>query len=47
MEEGKIRRIQKTCQDIRRVVEANESDTINYIYYLERDESKCIVNEQT
>jgi hypothetical protein len=47
MEEGKIRRIQKTCTRYKRVVEASEPDIINYIYYLERDESKCIVNEQT
>jgi hypothetical protein len=43
----KLEEFKKLVQDIRRVVEANEPDTINYMYYLERDESKCIVNEQT
>jgi hypothetical protein len=28
-----------------RVVEANEPDTINYQFYLNRDETKCIVHE--
>jgi hypothetical protein len=44
--EGKIEEFKKLVQDIRRVVEVNEPDTINYMYYLERDLSKCIVNEQ-
>jgi hypothetical protein len=43
----KLEEFKKLVQDIRRVVEANEPDTINYKYYLERDDSKCIVNEQT
>jgi hypothetical protein len=28
-----------------RVVEANEPDTINYQFYLNKDITKCIVNE--
>jgi hypothetical protein len=28
-----------------KVVEANEPDTINYQFYLNKDETKCIVNE--
>jgi quinol monooxygenase YgiN len=29
-----------------RVVEANELDTINYQFYLNRDETRCIVHEK-
>lgn len=45
IEEGKIEEYKKLVQDMRRVVEANEPDTINYQLYLNRAETKCIVNE--
>lgn len=45
VEEGKIKEFKKLVQDMSRVVEANEPDTINYKFYLNKDETKCIVNE--
>ena len=45
IEEGKIEEYKKLVQDMSRVVEANEPDTINYQFYLNKDETKCIVNE--
>jgi quinol monooxygenase YgiN len=45
IEEGKIKEFKKLVQDMSRVVEANEPDTINYKFYLNKDETKCIVNE--
>ena len=45
IEEGKIEEYKKLVQDMSRVVEANEPDTINYQFYLNRDETKCIVYE--
>ena len=45
IEEGKIEEYKKLIQDMSRLVEANEPDTINYQFYLNDDETKCIVNE--
>jgi quinol monooxygenase YgiN len=45
IEEGKIEEFKKLVRDMSRVVEANEPDTINYQFYLNRAETKCIVNE--
>ena len=45
IEEGKIEEYKKLVQDMSRVVEANEPNTINYQFYLNRDETKCIVHE--
>ena len=45
IEEGKIEEYKKLVQDMSRVVEANEPDTINYQFYLNRDETRCIVHE--
>jgi quinol monooxygenase YgiN len=45
IEEGKIEEFKKLVQDMSRVVEANEPDTINYQFYLNRAETKYIVNE--
>jgi quinol monooxygenase YgiN len=45
IQEGKIEEYKKLVQDMSRVVEANEPDTINYQFYLNRDETKCIVYE--
>jgi quinol monooxygenase YgiN len=45
IEEGKIEEYKKLVRDMSRVVEANEPDTINYQFYLNRSETKCIVHE--
>jgi quinol monooxygenase YgiN len=45
IEEGKIEEFKKLVQDMSRVVEANEPDTVNYQFYLNKAETKCIVNE--
>jgi quinol monooxygenase YgiN len=46
IQEGKIEEFKKLVQEISRVVEANEPDTIGYQFYLNReDETKCIVYE--
>ena len=36
IEEGKIEEFKKLVQDMSRVVEGNEPDTINYQFYLNR-----------
>ena len=43
--EGKIEEYKKLIQEMSRAVEANEPDTISYQFYLNRDETKCIVYE--
>ncbi len=45
IEEGKIEEYKKLVQDMSRLVETNEPDTINYQFYFNKDETKCIVNE--
>ncbi|HKG40961.1 MAG TPA: antibiotic biosynthesis monooxygenase [Nitrososphaeraceae archaeon] len=45
IEDGKIEEYKKLVQDMSRVVEANEPDTIDYQFYLNREETKCIVHE--
>jgi quinol monooxygenase YgiN len=46
IQEGKIEEYKKLVQEMSRVVEANEPNTINYQFYLKRDdETKCIVYE--
>jgi quinol monooxygenase YgiN len=46
IQEEKIEEYKKLIQEMSRVVEANEPDTINYQFYLNRDdETKCIVYE--
>ncbi len=45
IQEGKIEEYKKLVQDMSRAVEANEPDTINYQFYLNRAETKCIVYE--
>ena len=45
IKEGKIEEYKKLIQDMSSVVEANEPDTIDYQFYLNRDETKCIVHE--
>lgn len=43
--EGKIEEYKKLVKEMSRVVEANEPDTMNYQFYLNRDGTKCIVYE--
>jgi quinol monooxygenase YgiN len=45
IQEGKIEEYKKLVQDMSRAVEANEPDTTNYQFYLNRAETKCIVYE--
>jgi quinol monooxygenase YgiN len=45
IEEGKIEEYKKLVQEMSRVVEANEPDTINYQFYLNTAETKCMVHE--
>ena len=45
VQEGKIEEYKKLVQEMSRVVEANEPDTLGYQFYLNRDETKCIVYE--
>jgi quinol monooxygenase YgiN len=45
IDEGKIEEYKKLVQEMSRVVEANELDTINYQFYLNRNGTKCIVYE--
>ena len=45
IEEGKIEEYKKLVQEMSRVVEANEPDTIDYQFYLNRGKTKCIVHE--
>jgi quinol monooxygenase YgiN len=45
IEKGKIQEFKKLIQDMSRMVENNEPDTINYQFYLNRSETKCMVHE--
>ena len=45
IEPGKIEEFKKLVQDMSRTVEANEPDTIDYQFYLNETETKCIVHE--
>ena len=45
IENGKIEEFKKLIQDMSRMVENNEPDTINYQFYLNRSETKCMVHE--
>jgi hypothetical protein len=42
IEKGKIEECKKLIQDMSRIVENNEPDTINYQFYLNRSETKCM-----
>jgi quinol monooxygenase YgiN len=45
IEIGKKEEFKKLVQEMSRAVEANEPDTLIYLFYLNRDETKCIVEE--
>jgi quinol monooxygenase YgiN len=42
---GKREEYKKLVQEMSRAVEANEPGTLHYQFYLNRDETKCIINE--
>jgi quinol monooxygenase YgiN len=45
IKDGKIDEFKRLIRDMSRMVEANEPDTIDYEFYLNSDETKCIVHE--
>ena len=45
IEVGKIEEYKRLVREMSRAVEASEPDTISYLFYLDRDETKCIVEE--
>jgi len=45
IEGSKIDEYKKLVQDMVRLVEDNEPDTINYEFYLNKTETRCVVNE--
>jgi quinol monooxygenase YgiN len=45
IEKGKKEEFKKLIQDMSRMVENNEPDTINYQFYLNTSETKCMVHE--
>ena len=45
IEGSKIEEYKKLVQDMVRLVEANEPDTINYEFYLNKAQTSCVVNE--
>ncbi|MCL4437328.1 MAG: antibiotic biosynthesis monooxygenase [Thaumarchaeota archaeon] len=45
VEEGKTEEFKKLIQGMSRAVEANEPNTIQYRFYLDRAGTKCVVNE--
>jgi quinol monooxygenase YgiN len=45
IKEGKTEEFKKLIQDLSKVVEANELDTIEYQFYVNGSETKCIVHE--
>jgi quinol monooxygenase YgiN len=45
IEKGKKEEFKKLIQDMSRMVKNNEPDTINYQFYLNRTETKCMVHE--
>jgi quinol monooxygenase YgiN len=45
IQKGKREEYKKLVQDMSKAVEANEPGTLHYQFYLNRDETKCIVNE--
>ena len=45
IEQRKIQEYKKLIEEMTGTVEANEPDTITYQFYLNKDETKCIVHE--
>ncbi len=45
IEEGKAEEFTKLIQDMSRTLEANEPDTLEYKFYLNRNKTNCIAHE--
>ncbi|MGH9963935.1 MAG: putative quinol monooxygenase [Nitrososphaeraceae archaeon] len=45
IEEGKLEEYKKLIEEMSRVVEATEPDTLDYQFYLNRDQTKYIAHE--
>lgn len=45
IEKGKIQEFKKLIQDMSKMVENDEPNTLNYQFYLNRSETKCMVHE--
>jgi quinol monooxygenase YgiN len=45
IKKGKIQEFKKLIQDMSKMVENDEPDTLNYQFYLNRSETKCMVHE--
>src|SRR5215469_15010865 len=45
IKEGNTEEFKKLIQDLSKVVEANEPDTVEYQFYVNGSETKCIVHE--
>ena len=45
LEKGKIEEFKNLIQEMSRMVENNEPDTMNYQFYLNRSETMCLVHE--
>jgi len=45
LEKGKIEEFKNLIQEMSRMVENNEPDTINYQFYINRSETMCLVHE--
>ena len=43
--EGKIKQYKKLVKEMSKVVKVNEPDTINYQFYFDKSETRCIVHE--
>lgn len=43
--EGKIEEFKKLVEETSKFVETNEPDTITYQFYLNKDQTKCLVHE--
>ena len=44
IDEGKVEEYKEIIQEISRIVKANELSTTNYEFYLNKDQTKCIVH---
>jgi quinol monooxygenase YgiN len=42
---GKIKEYKKLVRNMSKAVEANEPDTVSYLFYFDKAETKCIVHE--
>jgi quinol monooxygenase YgiN len=45
IQDGKMKEYKKLVRNMSKLVEANEPGTLNYRFYFDRDETKCVVHE--